>query len=75
MENGGERFLVKIRVQMLKKKYQNHWMGMSEQAISKRLKRLGMIEKEGYWVLHELKPRAVERRRLFACEQLLERPT
>nr|CDS28260.2 Mariner Mos1 transposase [Hymenolepis microstoma] len=47
---------------------------MSEQAISKRLKQLGMIEKEGYWAPpQELKPRDVERRRLFACEQLLER--
>nr|CDS28145.1 Mariner Mos1 transposase [Hymenolepis microstoma] len=37
-----------------------------------------MIEKEGYWVPHELfyelKPRVVERC-LFACEQLLERQT
>nr|CDS27328.1 Mariner Mos1 transposase [Hymenolepis microstoma]CUU00256.1 Mariner Mos1 transposase [Hymenolepis microstoma] len=46
---------------------------VSQQAISKRLKQLGMIEKEGYWVPHqELKPRDVERR-LFGCEQLLER--
>nr|CDS31303.1 Mariner Mos1 transposase [Hymenolepis microstoma]CUU98183.1 Mariner Mos1 transposase [Hymenolepis microstoma]CUU98239.1 Mariner Mos1 transposase [Hymenolepis microstoma] len=58
---------------MYKKNYQNHWVGISEQAISKRLKQLGIIEKEGYWVLRELKPRRdVERRRLFACEQLLE---
>nr|CDS31987.1 transposase [Hymenolepis microstoma] len=32
-----------------------------------------MIEKEGYWVNYELKQRDVGRRRLFACEQLLER--
>lgn len=47
---------------------------INQQAISKRLKQLGMIQKEGYWVPHELKPRDVERR-LFACEQLLERQT
>nr|CDS34151.1 Mariner Mos1 transposase [Hymenolepis microstoma] len=61
---------------MLRKNYQNHWVGISGQAISKRLKQLRMIEKEGYWVLHdlfyELKSRNVGRR-LFACEQLLER--
>nr|CDS31992.1 Mariner Mos1 transposase [Hymenolepis microstoma] len=48
-------------------------LGISEQAISKHLKQLGMIEKEGYWVPHKLKQRDVERRRSFACEQLLER--
>ena len=31
-----------------------------------------MIQKQGNWVPYELKPRDVERR-LFACEQLLER--
>nr|CDS33394.2 hypothetical transcript [Hymenolepis microstoma] len=37
-------------------------VGISEQAFSKRLKQLGMIEKEGYWVPHELKLRGdVER--------------
>ena len=33
---------------------------------------MGMIQKQGNWVPYELKPRDVERR-LFACEQLLER--
>ena len=33
---------------------------------------MGMIQKQGNWVLHELKPRDVERR-FFACEQLLQR--
>ena len=47
-------------------------LGITEQAISKRLKAMGMIQKQGNWVLYELKPRDVERR-LFACEQLLER--
>nr|CDS31836.1 histone lysine N methyltransferase SETMAR [Hymenolepis microstoma] len=32
-------------------------LGISEQAISKRLKQLEMIDKEEYWVPHELKPR------------------
>ena len=45
---------------------------MTQQAISKRLKARGMIQKQGNWVPYELKPRDVERR-LFACEQLLER--
>ena len=35
-------------------------------------KAMGMIQKQGNWVPYELKPRDVERR-LFACEQLLER--
>nr|CDS32437.1 Mariner Mos1 transposase [Hymenolepis microstoma] len=65
---------VKTRVK-LKKNYQNDWVGISEQAISKRLKQLGMIGKEGYWVSHELKPKGDVERRLFACEQLLERQT
>nr|CDS26303.1 Mariner Mos1 transposase [Hymenolepis microstoma]CUU99296.1 Mariner Mos1 transposase [Hymenolepis microstoma] len=72
---GGEKVVEDRELEMLKKNYQNHWVGISEQVISKRLKQLGMIEKEGYWVPHELKPRDVERRRLFACEQLLERHT
>ena len=42
------------------------------QAISKRHKAMGMIQKQGNWVPYELKPRDVERC-LFACEQLLER--
>ncbi|EGI66625.1 Mariner Mos1 transposase, partial [Acromyrmex echinatior] len=47
-------------------------LGVTQQAISKRLKVMGMIQKQGNWVPYELKPRDVERR-LFACEQLLER--
>jgi len=45
---------------------------VTQQAISKRLKAMGMIQKRGNWVPYELKLRNVERR-LFACEQLLER--
>lgn len=47
-------------------------VGVTQQAISKRLKAMGMIQKEGTWVPYELKPRDVERR-LCVCEQLLQR--
>jgi len=47
-------------------------LGVTQQAISKRLKAMAMIQKQGNCVLYDLKPRYVERR-LFACEQLLER--
>ncbi|GFT03356.1 mariner Mos1 transposase [Trichonephila clavipes] len=47
-------------------------LGVTQQAISKRLKVMGMIQKQGNWVPYELKPRYVERR-LFACEQLFAR--
>ena len=36
-------------------------LGLTEKAISKRLKAMGMIQKQGNWVLYELKPRDVER--------------
>ncbi|GFW59723.1 mariner Mos1 transposase [Trichonephila clavipes] len=42
-------------------------LGVRQQAISKRLKVMGRIQKQGNWVPYELKPRDVERR-LFACE-------
>ncbi|GFT04295.1 mariner Mos1 transposase [Trichonephila clavipes] len=45
-------------------------LGVTQHAISNRLKVMGMIQKQGNWVPYELKPRDVERR-LFACEQLL----
>ncbi|KAJ0172080.1 hypothetical protein K1T71_012053 [Dendrolimus kikuchii] len=45
-------------------------LGVTQQAISKRLKVMGMIQKQGSWVPYELKPIDVERR-LFACEQML----
>ena len=47
-------------------------LGVTQQAISKRFKAMGMIQKQGNWMPYELKPRDVERR-LFACEQLLVR--
>lgn len=47
-------------------------LGVSQPAISKRLKALGFIQKVGNWVPHELKPRDVERR-FCMSEMLLER--
>jgi len=47
-------------------------LGVTQQTISYRLKSLGMIQKQGNWVPHELKPRNVERR-FFTCEILLAR--
>ena len=47
-------------------------LGVTHQAISKRLHALGMIQKQGFWVSYDLKPREVERR-FFACEKLLQR--
>ncbi|KAG5319839.1 MOS1T transposase, partial [Pseudoatta argentina] len=35
---------------------------VDESSVSKRLKGLGMIQKQGHWVSYELKPRDVERR-------------
>ena len=40
-------------------------LGVTQAAVSKRLKAAGYIQKQGNWVPHELKPRNVERR--FAC--------
>lgn len=47
-------------------------LGVTQAAISKRLKALGFIQKQGNWVPYELKPRDVERR-LCMSEMLLER--
>lgn len=47
-------------------------LGVTQQAISKCLKVIEMIQKKGNWVPYELKPRDVERR-LCVCEQLLAR--
>ncbi|GBP63249.1 Mariner Mos1 transposase [Eumeta japonica] len=40
--------------------------------VGKRLKTMGMIQKQGYWVPYELKLRDIERR-FLTCESLLER--
>ena len=53
------------------KRKKNLHLGVTQQTISYRLKSLGMIQKQGNWVSHELKPRNVER--FFTCEMLLTR--
>ena len=45
---------------------------VDESTVSKRLKVLGMIQKQGHWVSYELKLRDVERR-FVTCELLLQR--
>ena len=47
-------------------------LGLTQAAISIRLKAAGYIQKQGNWVPHELKPRDVERR-FWMPEMLLER--
>ena len=47
-------------------------MGITQQAVSVRLRAMGIIQKQGNWVPYELKPRDVERR-FFTCEQLIQR--
>ena len=44
---------------------------VDDTTVSKCLKALGMIQKQGYWVLYELKPRDVKPG-LIMCEQLLQ---
>ena len=44
---------------------------VDESTVSKRLKMLGTIQKQGHWVPYELKPRDVERR-FVTCELLLQ---
>ena len=47
-------------------------LGVTGQAISKRLHALGMIQKQGTWVPYDLKPRDFECR-FLANEKLLQR--
>ena len=47
-------------------------MEVTQQAIPRRLKAMGMIQKQGNWFPYLLKPRDIERR-FSACEQLLKR--
>ena len=47
-------------------------LGVTQQAVSVRLRAMGMIQKQGNWVPYELKPRDIERR-FFTCEQLIQR--
>ena len=44
---------------------------VDESTVSKRLKVLGMIQKQGHWVPYELKPRGLERH-FVTCELLLQ---
>ena len=44
-------------------------MGVTQAAISERLKAVGYIQKQGNWVPHELKPRDVARR--FCMSEML----
>ena len=45
-------------------------LGVTQQAISHRLKSIGMTQKQGNWVPYELTPRNVDHR-FFKCEMLL----
>ena len=45
-------------------------LGITQQAVSVRLRIMGMIQKQGNWVPYE--PRDIERR-FFTCEQLIQR--
>jgi len=47
-------------------------LGITQQAVSVRLRAMGMIQKQGNWVPYELKPRDNERR-FFTCEQLIQK--
>jgi len=47
-------------------------LGVTQQAVSVRLRVMGMIQKQGNWVPYELKPRDVKRR-FFTCKQLIQR--
>ncbi|UYV65578.1 SETMAR [Cordylochernes scorpioides] len=47
-------------------------LGVTQQAISNRLKFMGMVQKQGNWVPYELKPGNIERR-ICTCELLLKR--
>jgi len=47
-------------------------LNVNRSTISKRLKAIGMIQKQGNWVPYELKPKDVERRKM-TCELLLQK--
>jgi len=42
-------------------------LGITQQAVSVRLRAMRMIQKQGNWMPYELKPRDIERR-FFTCE-------
>jgi len=47
-------------------------LGVTQQAVSVRLRAMGMIQKQGNLVPYELKPRDIEKQ-FFTCEQLIQR--
>ena len=47
-------------------------LGVTQQAVSARLRAMRIIQKQGNWMPYELKPRDIERR-FFTCEQLIQR--
>lgn len=65
-----ETLLIKNSHQTLKELSES--LNVDESTISKRLKAIGFIHKQDYWVPHVLKDRDVERR-LTMCELLLQR--
>jgi len=46
---------------------------VTQQAVSVRLRVMGMIQKQGNWVPYELKPRETLKGKFFTCEQLIQR--
>jgi len=46
---------------------------VTQQAVSVRLRVMGMIQKQGNWVPYELKPREMLKGKFFTCEQLIQR--
>ena len=59
-------YLLKTRAKC--KKDLGESLGVTQQAILKCFKAMGMIQKQENWVLYELKPRDAERH-FFACER------
>ncbi|KAG5313031.1 MOS1T transposase, partial [Pseudoatta argentina] len=58
------------------RRYQNlELLQVDESTVSKRLKGLGMIQKQGHWVPYELKPRTTastaEKKRFFASHRIV----
>ena len=47
-------------------------LNVTQQCISQRLHKMGMVQKQGIWLPHELKERDIERRKTM-CEMLLQR--
>ena len=67
-----KKFEDKELEKLLDQYYIQYSLQVDESTVSKRLKALGLIQKQGHWVPYELKPRDVERR-FPKCELLLKR--